>query len=109
MTETTEITNQREETRCAVCGWPLAESAEKGCVRGNCSMRPIDWTNIYDVDRANREYGTNAFQHSPQQRSSERAAALEALWSATKADWPGGYSKDFTAAVQRLKKLEEEQ
>ena len=26
--------------RCAVCGWPLAESADKGCIRGNCSQRP---------------------------------------------------------------------
>lgn len=36
---------------CAVCGWQLAESADKGCVRGNCSMRPVPefWT---DPDRA---------------------------------------------------------
>lgn len=40
-------------------------------------------------------------------RDAERQSALEALWSATKADWPGGYSPEFTAAVQRLKKLEE--
>lgn len=28
------------EGRCQVCGWPLAESADKGCVPGDCSMRP---------------------------------------------------------------------
>lgn len=26
--------------RCEVCGWPLAESADKGCVTGDCSYRP---------------------------------------------------------------------
>lgn len=29
-----------DETRCRVCGWPLAESADRGCVPGNCSQRP---------------------------------------------------------------------
>lgn len=27
--------------RCEVCGWPLADSVERGCVAGNCSMRPV--------------------------------------------------------------------
>lgn len=26
--------------RCATCGWPLASSADDGCVLDNCSMRP---------------------------------------------------------------------
>lgn len=26
--------------RCTVCGWPLAESRDKGCVDGDCSYRP---------------------------------------------------------------------
>lgn len=46
----------KDESRCAVCAWPLAESAEKGCVRGNCSQRPFPEV-FYDLDRANREYG----------------------------------------------------
>lgn len=29
-----------DETRCRVCGWPLANTADEGCVKGNCSMRP---------------------------------------------------------------------
>jgi len=29
-----------DERRCRVCGWPLAETAEKGCVPDNCSLRP---------------------------------------------------------------------
>lgn len=29
------------EERCRICGWPLADSAENGCVEGNCSLRPI--------------------------------------------------------------------
>lgn len=29
------------ETRCEHCGWPLKERIEDGCVKGNCSMRPI--------------------------------------------------------------------
>jgi hypothetical protein len=44
-----------EPQRCAVCGCPLAESVNKGCVRGNCSMRPLPKT-AYDPDRANAEY-----------------------------------------------------
>ena len=44
----------KDDSRCAVCGWPLAESADKGCVRGNCSLRPIP-DNWYDEERARRE------------------------------------------------------
>jgi hypothetical protein len=40
--------------RCAVCGWPLAETANDGCVRGNCSMRPRPKM-LYDTERAVRE------------------------------------------------------
>lgn len=29
-----------EAGRCQVCGWPLADTLENGCVPGNCSMRP---------------------------------------------------------------------
>lgn len=28
------------QKRCAICGFGLAESADKGCVVGNCSYRP---------------------------------------------------------------------
>lgn len=28
-----------DETRCRICGWPLAETAVLGCVAGNCSQR----------------------------------------------------------------------
>jgi len=28
--------------RCAICSFQLAESADKGCVIGNCSYRPHD-------------------------------------------------------------------
>ena len=27
--------------RCKRCGWPLEDSVEKGCIEGNCSMRPL--------------------------------------------------------------------
>jgi len=26
--------------RCEVCGWPLADSREVGCVKDDCSYRP---------------------------------------------------------------------
>ena len=29
-----------DETRCRICGWPIAESIEKGCTKEDCSMRP---------------------------------------------------------------------
>lgn len=47
-----------EIPRCEKCGWPLADSVDKGCVVGNCSMRPIPkkhaedsikfWSDKYD-------------------------------------------------------------
>lgn len=43
-----------ESDRCPWCGWPLAESVGAGCVRGNCSMRPLPST-IYDYERAMAE------------------------------------------------------
>src|SRR6202142_2561708 len=54
------MTSDRREQlgteRCAVCGWPLAKSAEDGCVRGNCSQRPFP-REFYDLKRAEEEYG----------------------------------------------------
>lgn len=29
-----------DETRCRVCGWPVAGIAALGCLPGNCSQRP---------------------------------------------------------------------
>lgn len=40
-----------DETRCRVCGWPLAESADKGCVPGNCSQRPAPATRADAAER----------------------------------------------------------
>ena len=45
------------DSRCAVCGWTLAESADKGCVRGNCSYRPRP-EKLYAPARAARESTT---------------------------------------------------
>lgn len=39
--------------RCPWCGWPIRESAELGCVVGNCSMRPMP----NDTDEARRAAG----------------------------------------------------
>jgi plasmid stabilization system protein ParE len=45
-----------DETRCAICGWSLVEQVQRGCVRGNCSLRPFpQW--FYAPQRAAREYG----------------------------------------------------
>ncbi len=30
-----------DENRCKICGWPLKETMEEGCVKGDCSMRPV--------------------------------------------------------------------
>jgi len=43
-----------DPNRCAVCGWPLAALMDKGCVRGNCSMRPRP-ERLYDSKRAQAE------------------------------------------------------
>lgn len=34
-----ELAKTDDTSRCAICAWPLAESVDKGCVRGNCSYR----------------------------------------------------------------------
>lgn len=44
-----------DDTRCAVCGWTLAERPEQGCVRGNCSQRPLP-DRFYAPTRARLEY-----------------------------------------------------
>lgn len=36
--------------RCTVCGWPLAASANEGCIQGNCSYRAHhnpDWVETH--------------------------------------------------------------
>lgn len=45
-----------DESRCAICGWPLKAMVSEGCVRGNCSMRPFP-EYAYAPERAAREYG----------------------------------------------------
>ena len=46
---------KRDEYRCALCGWTLAATAKEGCVRGNCSLRPLP-DRFYDPARARAEY-----------------------------------------------------
>lgn len=41
-------------SRCAVCGWTLADSIDKGCIRGNCSLRPRP-EKLYAPERAAKE------------------------------------------------------
>jgi hypothetical protein len=43
-----------DDSRCAVCGWPLVMSLEDGCIRGNCSMRPRP-ERLYAPERAKKE------------------------------------------------------
>jgi hypothetical protein len=35
------------EDRCEICDWPLAKSADEGCVTGNCSYQPEPFTDEY--------------------------------------------------------------
>lgn len=42
-------------TWCAICGWPLQTSVYRGCVRGNCSQRPVP-NRFYAPTRAKAEY-----------------------------------------------------
>lgn len=36
------VTQRMTFGRCPICDWPMAESADKGCVPGDCSYRPED-------------------------------------------------------------------
>jgi hypothetical protein len=35
-----DMVNLAVNGKCMACGWPLAESQDKGCMQGNCSYRP---------------------------------------------------------------------
>ena len=35
-----ELGYKWDKNKCKICGWTLAKSAKKGCVEGNCSLRP---------------------------------------------------------------------
>lgn len=41
----------KDDKRCAWCGWSLTGNVNSGCVRGNCSLRPLPST-LYDYERA---------------------------------------------------------
>lgn len=43
-------------TRCQVCGWVLATDSSKGCVPGNCSMRPDEGTEEHLQLRSRRAW-----------------------------------------------------
>ena len=52
---------ERDDTsRCAVCGWSIYASRAEGCVRGDCSWRPLP-KRLYAPDRAVSEYGLRFF------------------------------------------------
>ncbi len=46
--------DEERSARCAVCGWPLAETQDKGCLPGDCGMRPLP-KRYYDPERAAKE------------------------------------------------------
>ena len=39
--EMSEALRSGKLEQCERCGWPLAETSDKGCVPGNCSQRPL--------------------------------------------------------------------
>ena len=49
-----ECIAKEDAGRCAWCGWPLKDRPEDGCVRGNCSQRPLP-DRLFDRARAERE------------------------------------------------------
>jgi len=57
----THLNPRVENDRCAICGWPLADSQEKGCLRGDCSHRPRPDI-IYDSYRARLEGSLKPFK-----------------------------------------------
>lgn len=32
------------QKRCPICDWPMAEVRDDGCVDGDCSYRPREWS-----------------------------------------------------------------
>lgn len=63
--------------RCLVCDWPLAESADKGCVPGDCSYRPNgeEWSRI----QAKREFYARVKQEVLATRSQSLPDELTAI------------------------------
>lgn len=66
----------KDNNRCAICGWPLAESQDKGCMRGDCSLRPFP-SRYYDAERARREYAPHKLpDEAPPSREEELGAEI---------------------------------
>lgn len=57
---TAESFSPGDDNRCAICGWLLVPHTAVGCVRGNCSMRPLP-ARHYDHERAVCEYAPGSF------------------------------------------------
>lgn len=42
-----EVVESTKKLQCPICGWPLEDSIEKGCIPGNCSYRPAEGSDEY--------------------------------------------------------------
>lgn len=73
----TPAAQEQDKSRCAICGWPLMSTVENGCVRGNCSMRPLP-KRYYDAERARKEYGVNLPAEEPPTAAEKELTALRA-------------------------------
>jgi hypothetical protein len=49
------IPNWFPDDRCQVCGWPLAQCRDQGCVAGDCSFRPQEGTESYRITQLRRK------------------------------------------------------
>ena len=86
-----EKSDEKTTERCAVCGWPLAESREKGCMRGDCSMRPPP-KQFYDPERAARE--------NPAYEPALAAMEPEQLKVYVASSWRNDYQPHVVAALR---------
>lgn len=100
--------------RCPMCQFVLAVSTisattgEIGTTEADRQSEPCPNDGTMMVHVAYREQ-LAAYEKRILELSTDRLCALESLWSAVKdkANWRIGYNPAFTAAVERLRRLEQ--
>lgn len=101
--------------RCEVCGWPLAESREKGCVDGDCSYRPADGTDEGRRIHARRamlaalDSGASVLvERGELERLREEVASLRAMEMTFSRREPAALRSQLAAAERRASDAEAE-
>jgi hypothetical protein len=106
-----------DDNRCAICGWKLAKDPFDGCIRGDCSLRPLPYP-FYDAKRADEEYGIHAkgLKGYSERHPDPPQGSEAGRWKCTKCGcrlenpWDGGHLVEtchptWCGPVERMERL----